>query len=121
MAEQIIQVLDALCEKFGIVIDWTAENVIPYLAELSTKIVNYEMTTSIIWIIMFSIPFIIFLVLFILSMWQDWIDDAKFILGFSMFIALIVFMAVAVPQTMDIVACLTFPEKIILRTIKALT
>ena len=28
VSEQIIQVLDALCEKFGLVIDWTSENAI---------------------------------------------------------------------------------------------
>lgn len=31
VSDQIINVLDALCEKFGLVIDWTSENVVPYL------------------------------------------------------------------------------------------
>lgn len=31
VSEQIISVLDALCEKFGIAINWTEENVIPYV------------------------------------------------------------------------------------------
>ena len=34
-SEQIIEVLNALCEKFGIAIDWTAENVMPYLTDLA--------------------------------------------------------------------------------------
>ena len=29
VSEQIIQVIDALCEKFGIAIDWTTQNIIP--------------------------------------------------------------------------------------------
>ena len=37
VSDQIIQVLDALCEKFGIVINWSGENVIPYLQELIKK------------------------------------------------------------------------------------
>ena len=50
VSEQIIQVLDALCEKFGMAIDWTGENVIPYVATLCTKLVSYEIWTSVAWI-----------------------------------------------------------------------
>ena len=50
VSEQIIQVLNALCEKFGLVIDWTSANVIPYLGELCGKLVNYEIWTSVAWI-----------------------------------------------------------------------
>lgn len=30
MAEQIVEVLNALCEKFGIAVDWSSENVVSY-------------------------------------------------------------------------------------------
>ncbi|WP_252251299.1 hypothetical protein [Clostridium sp. VAP52] len=42
--EQLIQVIDTLCEKFGIAIDWTNSNIVPYLQELSKRIVNYDLT-----------------------------------------------------------------------------
>ena len=48
VSEQIIQVIDALCEKFGIVVDWTSESVIPYLEILCTKLIKYEICTSIV-------------------------------------------------------------------------
>jgi hypothetical protein len=47
VSEQIIQVLDALCEKFGIVINWTSENVIPYVETLCKKLITYEITMSV--------------------------------------------------------------------------
>ena len=29
ISQQVIKVLDAVCDKFGIAIDWTSNNVIP--------------------------------------------------------------------------------------------
>lgn len=31
VSDQIIQVLDAICDKFGLAVDWTSTNVLPYL------------------------------------------------------------------------------------------
>jgi len=47
MANEIIKVLDNLGEKFGIAIDWSSANVVPYLQDLMTRIVKYETYTSI--------------------------------------------------------------------------
>ena len=52
VSNQIIAVLDAICEKFGIVIDWTASNIMPYLQDLCKRIVSYEIATSAAWIIL---------------------------------------------------------------------
>lgn len=51
VSDQIIQVLDALCDKFGIAIDWTANNVIPQLEVLCKKFIRFEICTSIFWIV----------------------------------------------------------------------
>jgi hypothetical protein len=51
VSEQIINVLDNLCQKFGIAIDWSAQNVLPYLQELCGRFINYEIWTSIAWMI----------------------------------------------------------------------
>ena len=52
MSEEIIKVLDALAEKFGLAVDWTSANVIPYLEQLCGKYVNYEIVTSVVWLIL---------------------------------------------------------------------
>ena len=57
--DQFIQILDVLCAKFGIVVDWTSQNVMPYLTDLATRLVNYEIWTSIAWIVLLGIPFIV--------------------------------------------------------------
>ena len=48
LSDEIIKILDALAERVGLVIDWTSKNVIPYLEQLSTKYINYEIATSIV-------------------------------------------------------------------------
>ena len=41
-AEEIIKIINELCAKFGIAIDWTSQNVMPYLQELMGRIVKYK-------------------------------------------------------------------------------
>lgn len=55
MAEEIIQVIDALCSKFGIAIDWSAENVIPYITELSSRYANYVIVSNAIYLVIYAI------------------------------------------------------------------
>lgn len=54
ISEQIISVIDELCNKFGLAIDWGAENILPKIAELCEKYVKFEIGTSIFWIILWS-------------------------------------------------------------------
>ena len=51
ISEQVIKVLDAVCDKFGIAIDWTSNNVIPYIQQLGNKIIIYDICNSIIWLV----------------------------------------------------------------------
>ena len=48
VSEQVIKVLDAVCDKFGIAIDWTNNNIIPYIQQLGNKIITYDICMSII-------------------------------------------------------------------------
>ena len=34
MSDEVVKILDALADKFGIAINWTSANVIPYLQQL---------------------------------------------------------------------------------------
>ena len=47
VSSEIIEVLDYLGEKFGIAIDWTSNNVLPYLQALVDKFIKWEISTSI--------------------------------------------------------------------------
>ena len=54
VSEQVIKVLDAVCDTFGIAIDWTSNNVIPYIQELGHKIITYDICMSIMWLVIGS-------------------------------------------------------------------
>ena len=55
MADQIIQVIEALCEKFGIVIDWSAKSLVPVITELANRYANYVLFTNIAYIAIYIV------------------------------------------------------------------
>lgn len=55
MSDEIIKILDDLGQRFGIAIDWSAQNVMPYLKDLMSRFINYEMITSVVWMVVFII------------------------------------------------------------------
>ena len=95
MSEEIIKVLDELGKRFGIVIDWSNQNIIPYLQELLKRFICYKYITACVWIII-SIAITISGVVMIRSLnrWRksddygDYDDDMLVGLGyiFSVFI-----------------------------------
>lgn len=57
ISDEIIKVLDNLCIKFGIAIDWTNQNIMPYLQDLMTRFIKYKTATDILWLIIGAILF----------------------------------------------------------------
>ena len=109
VSSQIIDVINELCSKFGIAIDWSQKNVQPYLESLVIKAVNYELYTSIMWIVIGAILFGIGL--FYLSK-ADKCKDKDFyrILAWLLLIIAILFI---ICNTNDVIKCITFPDKVV--------
>jgi len=59
MSEEIIKVLDNLAQKFGIAIDWTSQNIVPYLQNLGSRYIKYNNIIATIQIIISIILIII--------------------------------------------------------------
>ena len=119
ISSEIIEVLDYLGEKFGIAIDWTSNNVLPYLQTLVDKFIQWEISTSILWI-----AIAVFVIAMIISLMNLkgirefnkeicdgmlWIPAGILILGFFIVICV---------QIFDIVECNVFPEKVLYDFIK---
>ena len=51
ISDEIIKILEYLCDKIGITFDWTSNNVLPYLEQICEKFIRYEIGTSIAWLI----------------------------------------------------------------------
>lgn len=65
MSEEVIKVLDNLAQKFGIAIDWTNQNILPYLQDLMGRYISLQNAYAIIWIIISAIILIIsFIIMF---------------------------------------------------------
>lgn len=50
MTDEIIKLLDELAKRFGIAIDWTSENVMPYLEDLFGRFITYNIVVDVFWI-----------------------------------------------------------------------
>lgn len=106
ISDEVIKILEYLCDKIGITIDWTSNNVIPYLEQLCEKFVKWEIGTSIGWIVLAVISIIIALI------FSKVVDLDGFEI-FTFWGVLIIAIVIIGCQAFDIIECYTFPEKTI--------
>ena len=121
-SSQFIEVLDALCEKFGIAVDWTSQNVMPYLTDLATRLVNYEIWTSVAWIVILGVAFVAIWKLTKNARKDDSFDNVgKCVCAWvACSIIGIIFVGVACVEVFDIIRALTIPEVVIYGFLKGL-
>lgn len=129
MSDEIVKILDDLGQRFGVVIDWSSENVMPYLQDLISRFVSYEILTSIVWIVA-SLAIIIGCIIGIPAIVKhankvleedacsDW-DTGKGLMVGVFAIAIVCFSICIICQVLDIVTCYTIPEKLILEYINS--
>lgn len=133
VSDQIIEVLDALCEKFGVAIDWTSDNVLPYVESLCTKLISWEIWTSVYWIGLMTLISIILLFVSkkitkeyvkIRDDCYHYEEDCLFVTAICSWVAFgvtaIVSMFVIGDEIYDIITCVTFPEMMLIEKIQSL-
>lgn len=129
-SEQIIEVLNYICEQVGLAIDWSvvfaSENVIPYIEKLCGKFITYEIATSVVWIVVGIILILVATWLIKKGMFfykkyneeDSWRDGDKAAFMLALGIVLIIVCAILILiQTFDIITCIAFPEKILIEEI----
>ena len=122
VSEQIISVLNYVCEKLGLVINWTEDNMLPYVTELMAKFIRYEIATSVVSCVLIATLTIFFFVMvkksfpkakedyFEIDCLSSWIAIGSII---GLVVTLIVTMVTFHEEIFDIIECITFPEKFI--------
>ena len=112
-SDELIKTFDYLLSQFGIAVDWTDENVIPYLQTLAEKLVRFEINTSIMWLV-------IGVVVLIVGVWMLVKDIKDWKIGVGIVGAVIFFGGVTVCycQVYDIIKCVSFPELYVFEYIK---
>ena len=133
ISNQVIEVLDAVCDKFGIAIDWTSNNVIPYVEQLGNKIVAYDIYMSIMWLVVgcvIPLTVAIFIKKFLNKKkleakeepnnyyftdgtLDDGVEDCYFIVGILLAIAIVI----GIANIQSIIQDITFPENTIIEFI----
>lgn len=119
MSEEIIKVLDELGKRFGMAIDWSNQNLMPYLQELMCRFIVYKNVQAIIWII-------ISIIVICLSIWgikklykwkkeknieeydDDWLGCVLGMLGMAL--TLIVFIIVLICHLQGLIQNIILPE-----------
>lgn len=121
MSNEMMTVLSRLAEKFGIMIDWTSDNLAPYLTELYSRIVTYnrfiytagEIT---------GLAVLIVCGVLIYRMYKR--VDGKYDVDYDMFeiivttaaaVVLIIFAALMIRHISNAVSAWMLPEKLILQ------
>ena len=56
---QIVELLKELANQMGIAVDWTSQNIRPYIIDIMGRLARYEIFTSVIWILFFVIVILI--------------------------------------------------------------
>ena len=126
VSEQIIQVLNALCEKFGLVIDWTSENIVPHVTTLLGKLVIWEIWSSVAWM---GIMLLLCLLSFVgikkfTPVFKNGLERDRRVYDIGWSIAstfaviglCVLYLATIIVignQIIDIIKCVTFPEMFI--------
>lgn len=108
MSEEIIKILDHIGSKFGVAIDWTDKNVMPYLQELAEKYINYEIAISATIVIALVV---IALILGILTgvLYRKNCEGYA-VCGLLLLICFVIGIVVIPTEIADIIKCITFPE-----------
>lgn len=128
MSDEIIKILDALAEKFGIMVDWSQQNIQPYLQDLMHRVIQYNLATGVIWVIFYISIMAICLFIIKKNNKKFRLDKYGCIEGsFSSliyvivsYILLITFVILLPFEIENICQCVFLPEKIIINEIQSI-
>lgn len=134
MSEEVIKILDDLSQRFGIAIDWSSQNILPYLQDLMTRLIQYKNVQAILWIIVSAIMFIVTgivlkVVLKYIGKYYDSLDshlydeDRALAKGLAWFIAgifIFAFILVMILNIRGLIQNIYLPEATIIEYIKSL-
>ncbi len=97
MSDEIIKVLDSLSEKFGMTIDWTSQNVMPYLQDLMNRFIGLQNAKAIAWIVILSILVIAIIIFIIVGIRLGKKEEDEEITAITIFIGITALICLLIP------------------------
>jgi hypothetical protein len=128
-SKELITVLDYLANKLGIVIDWTSENVMPYLESLCKRYIEYEVLNSLLVIGGWALALIVVVCFLIpssisakrvnwnLDYGRCWLAGAAWACFLGCVIGLV---TTTISEGFHIIECWKLPEKVIIEYVQGL-
>lgn len=111
--EAFLKVFDYLADRFGIIVDSTNKDIIPYLQTLGDKIIAYEKSIALMWIIVGAVLAILSLIIFFIGCANNW--EVMHWLWLFCGVGLGAYFIINNMYTY--IGCVTFEEKIIIEYI----
>lgn len=103
MDNQYVQVLDAICNKLGIAVDWSSQNIVPQIQDVITRYGKYLLGVSTAQVVIGSIMLVATIILFFLVIVsynkKGWAYDDYGISGTAgiLAIVMVVFLMIGLP------------------------
>lgn len=129
-SNELITVLDYLAQKLGVVIDWSSNNVMPYMQNLCDRFIQYEILNSYITVGAWAV-FLIFFMCWLIpthliaknTLDWDWDHLTCWVAGIA-WVGFIICsfgtIASAIYEGFHIVECYKMPEKVIIEYVQSL-
>lgn len=116
LADEIIAVLEYICGKFGIVIDWTSDTVLPYAEIILEHYIQWITCKSIFWIATGGVALIasIFIIVMANKKWDT--DGLATLLGVALMLAGLILICIFATA---LIKAQAFPELSVAEYIKS--
>lgn len=132
LADGLVDTINVIADSIGVAVNWTTENVVPYLSDLINRFIGVELWTSVvilIFLLLIIIPSIIVLIIqnkrykkAINNQYNQLykkrliIDSSRILSIFTVFV-IVISLLLMIPKVLNIVTCVFIPEKVILEEI----
>ena len=125
---QLVELLKELANQMGIAVDWTSNNIRPYIIDIMSRLAKYEIFTSVIWVLFFVIVILIASKLIRMS-YKRFKDEEDYIWDEELFIPIaaglsfvILFCSLCIiVQCYDIGEAIYTPEILLIEQLKSLS
>ena len=133
VANSFITVLDELCKKFGLVVDWTQQNVQPYVQELMGRIIKYEIFKNVLGIVIsvLILTLVGFCIRAIIKNYKNKvegyggesyrIDMFDYVPSLLLTLPMLIGFLILIGSLISLVKCITVPELVFLQMLQNLT
>lgn len=108
--KEIISILDYIGDKLGIAIDWSSQTMMPYVKDAIARIVQYEISTSIAWIVLAILLMIITSIVILLIKRKTKNYEERNWCNFFILIFIVIGSIIILVQTFDILRAINLPE-----------